>query len=244
VAVCPMRKEASHKSEMVSQMLFGETAESLEQTKDFTRIRCLYDNYEGWVQTSQVTEVDKSFLNLTPSGFSYKRNAHVLINGEQMFLSVATPIFYNGRFGKYHVEYLDEYILEFEEMYFDSYIIKMVSLLYQNVPYLWGGKSSFGIDCSGFTQMVFRMFNKKLFRDSCRQATQGEEVECLKKAECGDLAFFNNENGLVTHAGILLSSEEIIHASGRVRIDKIDNDGIINTDTGQRTHKLKAIKRI
>jgi cell wall-associated NlpC family hydrolase len=112
-----------------------------------------------------------------------------------------------------------------------------------NTPYLWGGRSVFGVDCSGFTQMVFRFFNIPLLRDAYLQASQGEVIGFLQEARCGDLAFFDNAEGRITHVGILLNAHEIIHSSGQVRIDKIDNAGIVNTDSGARTHQLRIIKR-
>lgn len=102
----------------------------------------------------------------------------------------------------------------------------------------------FGVDCSGFCQMVYRFCNVHLLRDAYQQATQGEVVGFLQEARCGDLAFFDNEEGRITHVGILLNDNEIIHSSVKVRIDSIDNMGIINRDTRQRTHKLRIIKRM
>jgi cell wall-associated NlpC family hydrolase len=116
-------------------------------------------------------------------------------------------------------------------------------LVYLNTPYLWGGRSVFGIDCSGFAQQVYRFFNKHLPRDASQQALQGEVVGFLQEAICGDLAFFDNEEGRITHVGILLDAQTIIHSSGRVKIDKIDNQGIFTTDKGERTHNLRIIKR-
>lgn len=244
VSVAPVRREASHKSEIVTQLLFGETAEVLEAVKDFIRIKCWHDGYEGWIQTSQTTETDESFVNAKPLGYTYKRNSGVVFAGTPTYVSIATPVFDKIYFGKYSVEYDIEEYLSFDQLYFQDELIKMVSLLYENVPYLWGGRSSFGIDCSGFTQQVFKLFNKHLERDAYQQALQGEAIGFLQEAKCGDLAFFDNEEGRITHVGIMLNSEQIIHASGRVRIDKIDNQGIINSDTGQRTHKLRVIKRV
>jgi cell wall-associated NlpC family hydrolase len=112
-----------------------------------------------------------------------------------------------------------------------------------NSTYLWGGRSVFGIDCSGFTQSVFKFLNVHLLRDAQQQATQGELVAFLQQAHCGDLAFFDDGEGHIIHVGILLNAHEIIHAAGKVRIDKIDNQGIIEADTGQRTQRLRIIKR-
>lgn len=244
VAVCPLRSEASHRSETVSGLLFGEAAEVLEVGKEFTKIKCLYDDYIGWAQRSQLVETDEDIAKLKPTGYTFTRNTTVGINDTQMFVSVATPVFANTHFGKYKIEYGEEETLLFDASFFTDEVIKMVALLYENVPYLWGGKSSFGIDCSGFVQQVFKLFRKPLLRDAYQQAMQGEVIHFLAETKCGDLAFFDNEEGRIVHVGILLSNDEIIHASGKVRIDTIDSFGILNRDTGVRTHKLRVIKRI
>lgn len=244
VAVCPLRREASHRSEMVSQLLFGEGAEVIEVGKDFTKIKCLYDAYEAWAQTSQLAEVDEAMAKAAPAGYSFKRNTIIMLNDTPMYASLATPVFGNTFFGKYKVEYTDEETARFDATYFTEEVIKMVALLYENVPYLWGGKSSFGIDCSGFAQQVFKVFGKHVLRDTYQQATQGESIGFLQEVQCGDLAFFDNAEGSIVHVGILLNSEEIIHASGNVRVDTMDSYGIINRNTGQRTHQLRVIKRV
>ena len=244
VAVSPLRSEASHRSEMVSQLLFGEAAEVLEAAKDFTKIKCLYDDYVGYTQTSQLAEANEETAAMKPLSYTFKRNTTVLINGTQLYVPVATPVFPNIVFGKYNIEYTEEETLLFDASFYKEEVIKMVTLLYENVPYLWGGKSSFGIDCSGFVQQVCKLFGKHLLRDTYQQATQGEVVGFLQEAQCGDLAFFDNEEGKIIHVGILLSADEIIHASGNVRIDSIDSYGILNRSTGMRTHKLRVIKRV
>ena len=244
VSVAPMRKDPSHKSEMVNQILVGESAEVLDESRDFTLIKLNYDGYEGWVQSSQLVEVEDHFSEAELLGYSYRKETTVTLNNSKVQISVATPVYSNAYFGKYQVDYITEHVLKFDPLAFDGYIIKSIALLYQNTPYIWGGKSSFGIDCSGFTQQVFKIFDKNIPRDASEQAKEGEGIGFLEEVRCGDLAFFDNEEGKITHVGLLLNSEEVIHASGRVRIDRIDTHGIINSDTNQRTHKLRMIKRI
>lgn len=114
---------------------------------------------------------------------------------------------------------------------------------YLNAPYQWGGKSPFGIDCSGFTQMVYRLAGYQLKRDASQQVMQGKTV-ALSDAQVGDLAFFTNEAGRITHVGLMLDNNRIMHASGKVRIDTLDEQGIIHHETKQYTHQLNIMKRI
>jgi cell wall-associated NlpC family hydrolase len=122
-------------------------------------------------------------------------------------------------------------------------LIKQVAYKFLNTAYLWGGRSVFGIDCSGFSQVVYKFLNVCLPRDAWQQAEHGDIVKSLHEAVCGDLAFFDNEEGKITHVGIVLNPHEIIHSSGKVRLDKLDKEGIVNLENKQRTHKLKVIKR-
>ena len=122
--------------------------------------------------------------------------------------------------------------------------IEELATKYLNAPYLWGGRSIWGIDCSGFTQLVFKMLGIKIRRDAYQQADQGITLGFIEEAEPGDLAFFDNEDGKIIHVGILLGQGKIIHASGKVRIDRIDHQGIFNEETGKYSHKLRIIKRI
>jgi len=180
---------------MTSQLLLNEVAEVIETAKDFTKVKCLYDGYEGWIANNQLGVTDKT---------------------------------------------ADD---DSEVMELNADNMRLVAMQYLDVSYMWGGKSRCGIDCSGFAQQVYRQFGVKLPRDSYQQAALGEVVGFLQEVQTGDLAFFDNEEGKITHVGIMLSSDEIIHASGKVRIDKIDTQGIINAQTGARTHKLRIIKR-
>lgn len=246
VAVAPVRATASHRSEMISQLLFGEFVTVLEVAKDFTQVKGLYDGYEGWVQTSQLTEVSASIAGQQPVLYTTSSTDVIEMNGTVVRLSLATPV-YNlttpFTLEKYSLSYMGG---NGKAAPFGFTTEELVSFArsYLNVPYLWGGRSSFGIDCSGFSQQVYKLAGYKLLRDASQQATQGEVVGFLQESQTGDLAFFDNEEGRITHVGILLDAETIIHASGRVRIDKIDNQGIVNSETGARTHQLRVMKRV
>jgi len=116
--------------------------------------------------------------------------------------------------------------------------------MYLHAPYVWGGRSPFGIDCSGFTQMAYKIAGIQLLRDASQQATQGETISFISDARPGDLLFFDDEEGFITHTGILMPDSRVIHASGRVRVDKVDHQGIFDQESGKYTHKLRLIKKI
>lgn len=246
VPAAPLRKEEAHRSEMVSQLLFGELAEVLEEGKQFTRIRCVYDGYEGWCQSSQLMVAEPSIVQPDNTLMAPEWHNLAAINGQPLHLSLGTSlgIFTNNKahIGEHNIVYLGK-IWDTREAVFAEDAIRSLAIQYINTPYLWGGRSIYGIDCSGFSQQLFRFFNIRLPRDAYQQAEKGEVVGFLQEAVCGDLAFFDNEEGRITHVGILFSPDTIIHAAGKVRIDKIDNMGIINTDTGERTHRLRIVKR-
>ena len=247
VPVAPLRAEPAHKSEMVSQLLLAEAALILEESKDFIKLQCLYDGYEGWCQRSQLAITDtwdnKSQSNLFTSGFINS----ITINEVPAHVPMGIPVLdaENAKHvsGVLRIDYGKAATLNTTNVKPEAAAIRKLAEQALNTPYLWGGRSVFGIDCSGFTQLIFRFFNISLLRDAYLQASQGEVVGFLQEAHCGDLAFFDNAEGRITHVGILLNDHEIIHSSGNVRIDKIDNAGIVNVDTGLRTHQLRIIKR-
>ncbi|OQP47899.1 hypothetical protein A4H97_30305 [Niastella yeongjuensis] len=247
VPVAPLRAEPAHKSEMISQLLLAEAALILEEAKDFIKLQCLYDGYEGWCQRSQLVITDAWNNSSQPTLLTSDWINPITINEAPAHVPMGLPVLdvENARhvsdilrinYGK--VATWDTANVKPEE---DAIRERAEQML--NTPYLWGGRSVFGIDCSGFTQLVFRFFNIPLLRDAYLQATQGEIVGFLQEVHCGDLAFFDNADGRITHVGILLNDHEIIHSSGNVRIDKIDSAGIVNVDTGVRTHQLRIIKR-
>ncbi len=246
VPVTPMRSEASHRSEMVSQLLFGESASVVEIGKDFLKVSSLYDDYLGWIQKSQLIEITEEQALVGNGLLNGDVLRAITCNETPMQVSFGSPLHFfdhgAAKIGAFDFHYEGKFWNPAEAQ-FNEATLKWVSHQFLNTAYLWGGRSIFGIDCSGLTQQVFRFVGIKLPRDAYQQAALGEVVGFLQEAKCGDLAFFDNAEGKITHVGMMLDNASIIHASGKVRIDPIDNMGIINSDTGERTHQLRIIKR-
>jgi len=237
--IIPLRAEPSSKSEMVSQLLFGEKYKILHQQPNWVKIENESDKYIGWINDSQLNIISENeWLNLTDPIIVNTFPFHtILVNGLPMYISPGSILYAKNIFKitgfNFEIDF-QHHTLSFENL----------AKQYLNSPYLWGGKTPWGIDCSGFTQIVFKQFGINLKRDAFQQAEQGEVLGFLAEAQLGDLAFFDNEEGKIIHVGILLNNETIIHASGRVKLDKIDNHGIINSETKKYSHKLRIIKRV
>lgn len=246
VPVCPMRKEAAHRSEMVSQLLFGEYAELLETTDSFSKLRGCRDGYEGWCQNGQITIAEGIADEVFHPKLTPDWSATIVFNGQPMQIPMGANLSAmkdgKGSIGKFDFSFTGN-LIDPAKNYFSPKALRSLAMQFLNTSYLWGGRSVFGIDCSGYVQLLFLFFNKGLPRDAYQQAMLGEVVGFLQEAVCGDLAYFDNAEGHITHVGLLLDPETIIHASGRVRIDRIDTQGILNGDTGERTHTLRIIKR-
>ena len=252
--VSAIRNEPSHRSEMVSQLLFGECCTVLEYGKDnlpagqagWVKIKCRYDHYEGWCLVSHLVEIDEAIFLQADKDLTDDWVNEVDYNGHNMYVPLGSSLtsLNHGKafWRKNSVQYSGK-VWKPLVVKINPKMIKQVAYKFLNTSYLWGGRSVFGIDCSGFSQMVYKFLNVPLPRDARYQAEKGDTVTSLKEAVCGDLAFFDNEEGNITHVGIVLNPQEIIHSSGKVRLDKIDNEGIVNLETKQRTHKLKIIKR-
>jgi hypothetical protein len=232
---------------MVSQQLFGEKSYLIEKGEDnWTKIKLKYDTYEGWVQQSHLVSIDEEQYTKTDKELTADWVNEIDYNGHLMNVPMGCSLsaFQNGvAFWRKNSVHFKGKIWNPEELKTTPKLIKQIAFKFLNTSYLWGGKSVFGIDCSGFSQMVYKFLNKQLPRDAWQQAEGGEIVNFLQEAHCGDLAFFDNDEGRIIHVGLLLNENEIIHAAGKVRLDKIDSNGILNMETKQRTHQLRIIKR-
>ena len=248
LSLVPIRKEPSHRSEQVSQLLFGETVDILASEDNWRQVKAHYDDYTGWVDKKQIVNLtDQNFIEIqsAPHFISCDLVQLAVWNSTQicpLVIGSSLPNYSNHKFRIGGLEYVFEGNVNTidqpntEKLFENSY-------LFLNAPYLWGGRSPFGIDCSGFTQISFKLCGIPLKRDAHQQALQGNQVASLDVSQKGDLAFFENNSGKITHVGILLSQDQIIHCSGRVRIDHIDKEGIFNEETKSYSHNLTLIKR-
>ena len=259
-SIIPVRFEPSHRSEMVTQVLFGELYRVVEKTSQWTKIQLVFDNYEGWIHLLQTRFLDEpEFIRLTGSHTAVTMDLVQLLVNEttSMVLPVVLGSSLPG-YSEHHVliggnQFLYEgSVAGFAEtgipeplrtMQIRQNIVEN-AMLYLHAPYFWGGRTPFGIDCSGFVQILYKMADIKLLRDAKQQATQGEVISLLEEAEAADLLFFDDEEGNINHVGMLTDRRKIIHCSGKVRIDSLDHEGIYNGELQKYTHKLRLIKRV
>ncbi|QIG88331.1 hydrolase Nlp/P60 [Chryseobacterium sp. POL2] len=228
VSIAPVRAENTDRSEMVTQMLFGESADILEVKNNFTKIKMHYDGYEGWMDTKQITPVSETYLNTRKTNYITETFDAAATDNGNILLSLGSEVTYKTPIVTRSADKRESIVICAKE--------------FLNVPYLWGGKSFFGLDCSGFTQMIYKIHDLKILRDASQQAESGEPLTFLEEAQPGDLAFFENSEGKIVHVGIVLENQKIIHAHGKVRIDHLDSLGIFNKDQNKHTHKLRFIK--
>lgn len=253
-SILPLRAAPSHKSEMVSQLLFGETYDVLEEPdNDWLRVVTSFDRYEAWLTRQHHTPLSlDEYLSLQDTFPICSLPDCAQLGdaaGEHLFKIMAgssLPHFESHycRIGDKKYTYRGGICQN--DKHSKQQLIVNYAQRYLYAPYMWGGRSSFGVDCSGLSQMAYKMSGLALPRDAYQQAAEGTRVESLSEAQAGDLAFFksvNRQDTHVTHVGILLSPQKIIHAAAMVDIDKIDDTGIINSHTGKYSHHLLGIKR-
>lgn len=238
----PGRKDGSDRAEMVTQLLFGELYQVLDEREKWIFIENQKDGYQCWIDRKQHFGLDEGeFKSLLKSERSITAEPLGETTGKT---KIKIPFGSQVNFKAEPQDLIDTFKYSGKSADFNYSEIQNYAKLFLEAPYLWGGKSILGIDCSGLCQVVFSACGIDLPRDAYQQADIGETMEFLEEAKTGDLAYFDNKDGKITHVGILLSKDEIIHASGKVRIDKIDHQGIFNTELKEYTHKLRIIKRI
>jgi len=249
LSVVPCRKEPASTSEMVTQLLFGETYQVIEAREDWILIETTFDNYPCWISAKQHNAMsDKEFKSINQSFLSSELIQLISdSNTNTSFPLTIGATLFNLTNGNCN---LSQNQFSFDGQFIDTTQKKSVNDLTQtafmflNAPYLWGGRSPFGIDCSGFTQLVYKLNGYKLPRDASQQVELGSPLSFVEEAEPGDLAFFDNEEGNIVHVGIILDNQQIIHASGSVRIDKFDHYGIFHSENKKYSHMLRVIKKV
>lgn len=245
VSAAPVRKEPGHRSEMTTQLLFGETMLLLEERDEWVKVRSIYDGYEGWVTHHLITGIDERAAT-APGTFVTTGLVNALRFNAELFqipMGCSLPGFTENTRSLWNGQYRYEGSYRNTTTPYTIELFKKAIVPWRNAPYLWGGKTFMGVDCSGFVQTVFKVLGVPLLRDAYQQAAQGTPVE-LEAGREGDVAFFENETGRITHVGIVLANGKIIHASGKVRVDDLRPEGIFTADGGKRTHRFHSIKRI
>ena len=246
LSVIPIRELPSDKSEMTTQLIFGEHYKILEQRKKWSRIKIAHDKYTGWISNNQIhiiyqeeyDKLDKEIVTLTTDILD-------IIEGESN-----QPIVIGSLLPTYKSDHaliknkMYKFLGKKTQGFSEKKHLINNALIFLNSPYLWGGRTPFGIDCSGFTQIVYRLQGINIPRDAYQQAEVGNTLSFIDESEEGDLAFFDNSEGEITHVGIIMNNNNIIHASGKVRIDKLDQQGIFNIEKKIHTHKLRIIKSV
>ncbi|MBI2270546.1 MAG: C40 family peptidase [Bacteroidetes bacterium] len=250
LSIVPCRKSPSDRSEMVTQLLFGETFEIIEEQKKWVKINNSFDSYISWIDKKQYQSITQKTYNtilkepiqlasdlVRPLMVSSTGNALPIVLGSQLPSLKGTEL------------KIEDILYEYDGQTVKAGLAKKTratiiqnAYLYLNAPYLWGGRSPFGIDCSGFTQMVLKLSGINILRDASQQVEGGQSIDFIDEARPGDLAFFDNDAGKIIHVGILLGNSQIIHASGKVRVDKFDHYGIFNEEKNGYTHQLRIIK--
>lgn len=241
----PLRSGPSHKSEMLSQVLFGETFRITDHSGSWIKLETQFDSYQGWADSNhlQLSEfIAPSSSYVLNRSLICVRKDKTLINLEPgCELHDIDPVsgtFMNGK-NRYSIKGEDTNLIQSEQG-----SLPETGIRFLNSPYLWGGRIPSGIDCSGLIQLVYKIHGIAMPRDSGKQAEMGKNIDFIDAAEPGDLVFFDNEKGVISHVGMIISPGIVIHASGRVRIDRIDHQGIFKYETGSYSHRLRLIKRI
>jgi hypothetical protein len=232
IPVLAVRKDASHKSELTNQILFGEEAEVIEEYGDWFYVQTLHDMYRGWVEYKSFYFADES------NGGRHKIITSFFAEVQNEGKTLRIP------FGSY-INPIKNTILKgnYISKCNDKEAMDLIQSQFLGSPYLWGGRTGFGIDCSGLIQLYYRLLGLEIPRDAHLQANIGDDI-FLSQVEMGDLLFYRNDDDKIVHVGIAMDNKCILHASGNVRIDEYDMQGILNLETKTYTHRFALAKRI
>jgi gamma-D-glutamyl-L-lysine dipeptidyl-peptidase len=249
LSIVPVRSIPSDSAEMVTQLMPGDTFEILESKAGWELIHMAFDSYEGWIDSKQYQPLQLAefeLLQQLPQFVSLELLCQSYgTDNESLFVPFGSTLpNYDGKtfsIGKKSFHFSGKSKLVNRNS--NSSNIKETALLFLNTPYLWGGRSPMGIDCSGLVQIVYKVNGINLPRDASQQFLLGETIDFVNEAQPGDLAFFDNIEGTIIHVGILIAPDQIIHASGQVRKDPFDHNGIFNPAIGRYSHRLRLIKR-
>jgi hypothetical protein len=256
LAQIPMRAIAAESAEMVSQLLFGDAYQVLEKNAQWLKIATCDCNYEGWINSKAFNRIHDNDIS------DYLKAEKYMVKDWLLFIrefetNITFPIFCGSSFpypknsllilgeATFIIQLPENKTLESTEKTSaqQATMLRFAST-YLNAPYLWGGRTPAGIDCSALTQLIFKSIGLPIPRDASQQIQHGDLVDFISETQIGDLAFFQNKEGTVSHVGMICGKDKILHSSGKVRIDKLDETGIFDTATGQYTHALRLIKRI
>lgn len=241
----PLRKGPSHRSEMVSQVLFGERFAITDRLPDWVKIETLFDAYSGWINSLHggYAAWDEGSIGIITANEirCIKKDDGSLMTiypGSELFGITDDLSSFTFARQTCHLEGSQIPMLKPDSSITSS------ALQFLNSPYLYGGRTPAGIDCSGLVQAVFKIHGTALPRDAAKQAELGDTVNFLSDARPGDVLFFSRNNDEISHTGILVDNETVIHAYGMVRADRIDHHGIWSEEKASYTHMLRLIKRM
>lgn len=256
--VTPVREQPSEAAEQATQLLFGEVCEVVDHLPGWTKIRSTMDGQTGWVSAKMVTPVSEEAkkqwgdeaMGVVAVPMAVATD---IATGEKRMLTIGTrlPNYADGTFivleKQYQIDPSCVYEIKGEKVEVKGEEVVRVAKSLLNVPYLWGGKNMMGFDCSGFVQTVYSVFGIQLLRNAREQITQGKVVNSLAESQPGDLVFFDHSDRdpnatKISHVGMLISPTQVIHCSGCVHIDRIDEMGVYLSN-GEMTHHLVQIKR-
>lgn len=230
VMAAPVREVAEEQAEMVTQILYGESMDVLESGKYWSKIKMHFDGYEGWVDSRQIRPVSEQDLANRKVSTITENFQTVIMKQGRTLLSMGSEVEFPTVVSRRSHDLRESIVLTAQELL--------------NIPYLWGGRSFFGVDCSGFVHLVYKINGIKMPRDSYQQAEIGTPLTFLEESQPGDLAFFENKDGRIIHVGIMMENQKIIHASGKVRIDTLDSQGIFNKEINEHSHKLRFVRDV